>query len=70
MANLFSMAGGSGRGLCAAGLAASLIALATAGGGSSATAQGGGLDVERLGEFDTPVHIDDAPGAKNLLFVV
>ena len=64
------MAGSSGRGLRAAVLAALLIALSVMAGGGSAGAQGGGLDVQRLGEFDSPVYVADAPGAKNLLFVV
>ena len=63
------MAGVSGRGLRAAAFAALLIVLVAVGGGSAA-ARGNGLDVVRLGGFDAPVYVADAPGAKNLLFVV
>jgi glucose/arabinose dehydrogenase len=30
----------------------------------------GGVELRQLGEFDSPVHIDNAPGSKRLLFVV
>jgi glucose/arabinose dehydrogenase len=65
------MAGSSGRGLRAAGFAALLTALAVFfGGGSSAAAGGGKLKLTRIGGFDAPVYVDDAPGAPNLVFVV
>ena len=32
--------------------------------------RGGGLQLARVGGFDAPVHVDDAPGAPKLLFVV
>lgn len=64
------MAGSSGRGLRAAGFAALLIALAAVAGGGSAAARGGGLDVAKLGNFDAPLYVADAPGSKQLLFVV
>ena len=64
------MAGSSGRGLRAAWFAALLIALAALAGGSSAGARGGGLDVSKVGEFDAPVYVAQAPGANDLLFIV
>ena len=30
----------------------------------------GGVELRKLGEFDSPVHVDNAPGARKLLFVV
>jgi hypothetical protein len=30
----------------------------------------GGVELRKLGEFDTPVYVDDAPGSNRLLFVV
>jgi hypothetical protein len=30
----------------------------------------GGVELRQLGEFESPVHIDNAPGSKRLLFVV
>ncbi len=30
----------------------------------------GGVKLKRLGEFDSPVHVDNAPGSRKLLFVV
>ena len=30
----------------------------------------GGVELRKLGDFDSPVHIDNAPGSKRLLFVV
>jgi glucose/arabinose dehydrogenase len=64
------MAGTSGRGFRGAGLAALLITLTALAGGSAA-AGGGGVDLQPIaGEFSAPVYIDNAPGAKNLLFVV
>ena len=30
----------------------------------------GGVELRKLGEFDRPVHVDDAPGSKRMLFVV
>jgi len=30
----------------------------------------GGVELRKLGEFDSPVHVDNAPGSKKLLFVV
>jgi glucose/arabinose dehydrogenase len=69
MANLAGMVGGSGRGLRAAVFAALLIALAVMSGGS-ATAKGGSLKLQRIGGFDAPVYVEDAPGSPNLVFVV
>jgi glucose/arabinose dehydrogenase len=63
------MAGSSGRGARAAGFAALAIAL-TALGGGSAPARGGALELARVGGFDAPVYVDDAPGSSKLLFVV
>jgi glucose/arabinose dehydrogenase len=64
------MAGSSGRGLRAAGFAALLTALAVSFGGGSAAAQGGSLQLMRIGDFEAPVYVEDAPGAPNLVFVV
>ena len=65
------MAVGSGRVLLAAVAGALAIALLGAlAGGSATAARGSGLDVQRLGEFEAPVYVASAPGAKNLLFVV
>jgi glucose/arabinose dehydrogenase len=63
------MAGSSGRGRRAAGFAAMLMSLIVAD-GSPVAAQGGGLELKRLGGFDAPVYVDDAPGSSKLLFVV
>ena len=30
----------------------------------------GGVELRKLGEFNSPVYVDNAPGFKNLLFVV
>jgi glucose/arabinose dehydrogenase len=71
MDNLYVMAGGSGRGLRAAGAAALLIALIAVHGGSASAQGGGELKLTRIGgNFDFPVYVDDAPGSSKLLFVV
>ena len=61
---------GSGRGLISA-LGIAVIAAAIALGGADADARGGGaLRLARVGGFEAPVHVDDAPGSPKLLFVV
>jgi glucose/arabinose dehydrogenase len=35
-----------------------------------ARAQGGGLELRQIGDFDMPVHVAEAPGSRKLLFVV
>ncbi len=71
MANLYFMAGSSGRGLRAAGAAALLIALIAVHGRSAAAQGGGDLKLTRIGGgFNFPVYVDDAPGSSKLLFVV
>ena len=63
---------GPGRELFAATLA---IACVTAGAVAAssevdpAQGRGGGLQLARVGGFDAPVHVDDAPGSPKLLFV-
>jgi glucose/arabinose dehydrogenase len=53
------------------GIAASAIAIALAAAGTgSAGAAGGALKLARVGGFESPVYVDDAPGAPKLLFVV
>jgi glucose/arabinose dehydrogenase len=67
------MAGGERRGLFVAALtAAAVVALAIATGGAavSAGARGGAVRLARIGGFDAPVYVDDAPGSPKLLFVV
>ncbi|MDX6583645.1 MAG: hypothetical protein QOI10_2829 [Solirubrobacterales bacterium] len=65
------MARSSGRGLGVAGLAAIGLTLAIASaGGDSAAARGGSLKLSRIGGFEAPVYVDNAPGAPKLLFVV
>jgi hypothetical protein len=63
------MAGSAGRGLIATIVAATAVALAAIGGGG-ADARGGGLKLARVGGFEAPVYVADAPGAPKLLFVV
>src|SRR5215208_1042552 len=63
------MARSSGRGLRAASFAAILFALAALAGGS-AEARGADLRLARIGGFDAPVYVEDAPGAPSLVFVV
>jgi glucose/arabinose dehydrogenase len=62
----------SGRELIDSGLAIGLIAagLALAPAAAHDDRAGGGLRLARVGGFDNPVHVDDAPGARKLLFVV
>jgi glucose/arabinose dehydrogenase len=63
----------SGRELIAVVLAALVIAIAAAlasSGAGTADARAGGLRLARVGSFDAPVHVEDAPGARKLLFVV
>ena len=54
--------------MIAAGLAA-LVLGATAG-EEPASARGGNLSLRQVGSFDQPVFVDNAPGARKLLFVV
>jgi len=55
----------------AALLAAAAVAIgALASAGGDAAAQGGALELKKIGAFDAPVHVEDAPGARKLLFVV
>jgi glucose/arabinose dehydrogenase len=61
---------GSRRSLVA-GFAAAVVVIALAtvlGGGASA--QGGGLKLDKIGDFTDPVYVASAPGADDLLFVV
>jgi len=66
------MAGRSGRRLAVAIFAAVLAAGGLVGGNGPepASGQGGPLQLKRIGEFEAPVHVAAAPGAKKLLFVV
>ncbi|HEX2127937.1 MAG TPA: PQQ-dependent sugar dehydrogenase [Solirubrobacterales bacterium] len=66
------MAGLADRRVCAALIAALALAcgLIAAGWGDRASAQGGGLQLKRIGGFDAPVYAENAPGARGLLFVV
>ncbi|MET0926698.1 MAG: hypothetical protein ABWY90_04905, partial [Solirubrobacterales bacterium] len=63
---------GSGRGLISAlWIAVIAAAGAIALGGADADAGGrSGLRLARVGGFQAPVHVDDAPGSPKLLFVV
>ncbi len=55
-------------GAFACALAATAVAPAAA---KPRTGKGnGGVELRKLGEFEAPVHVDDAPGYKKLLFVV
>ena len=66
------MRGRRGRALIAAiGCATAAVAAGAVGGADDrALAQGGGLRLDTIGDFDAPVYVDDAPGAPELLFVV
>ena len=55
-------------GAVAAAVAALAIALTAT--GDSANAGGGGLSLREVGSFDQPVFVENAPGARKLLFVV
>jgi glucose/arabinose dehydrogenase len=61
--------GTSGARAAAAALLA-LLLFATASLGSSAAAEPGDLRRDWIGNFDAPVHVDNAPGFPRLLFVV
>lgn len=63
------MAGAAIRVACAVAVA-TLAAGAIAAGTEPAGAHAGGLKLKRIGGFDAPVFVDDAPGAPKLLFVV
>ncbi len=71
---LTSMGRSSGRGLIAAVVATAVVSLgavaAAQSDSGSARAGGGGLKLARVGGFEAPVYVDDAPGASKLLFVV
>ena len=66
------MAGLADRRVCAVLMAAVALAasLLAAGTGERASAQGGGLQLKRVGGFEAPVYVENAPGARGLLFVV
>ena len=55
-------------GALAAGLAVLALGIATA--DRPASAQGGGLSLREVGTFEEPVFVENAPGARKLLFVV
>jgi glucose/arabinose dehydrogenase len=63
------MLGRRGRALIAAVVCVAAATAASLPPGA-ADAQGGGLRLSSVGEFETPVYVDDAPGAAGLLFVV
>lgn len=64
--------------VAAVALLALIVALASAGGDSSSRAEAGqaigggegGVALAQIGEFESPVYVEDAPGSKKLLFVV
>jgi glucose/arabinose dehydrogenase len=57
--------------LAVAVAAASLaLALAAAGAGATAAPRAGALRLAKVGSFDSPVYVADAPGSPKLLFVV
>ena len=65
------MAGGSSRGLVAAVVSAASLALVCAVAAAAGPQQrAGSLKLARVGSFDAPVYVADAPGARKLLFVV
>jgi glucose/arabinose dehydrogenase len=66
------MATGRGRELLAVVVAAAAVAFGVLGSGSPdhAAADRGGLRLARIGGFQAPVYVADAPGAAKLLFVV
>jgi glucose/arabinose dehydrogenase len=67
------MATSAGRGLIAGLFAAATLALALALAGAQAgpaDARAGALKLARIGGFESPVFVGDAPGAPKLLFVV
>lgn len=63
------MAGAAIRATCAIAVAAIAFGTLTAG-TDPATGRAGGLKLKRIGGFDAPVYVEDAPGAPKLLFVV
>jgi glucose/arabinose dehydrogenase len=63
--------GGRGAFRVAVGTAVAVAGLCLwLGGGSRALGGSSGLALKRIGTFDTPVYVDNAPGARRLLFVV
>ncbi len=67
------MAHRPGRGVIAAALALAVLALGcvvASSGAAPRDARGAGLKLARVGGFDSPVYVQDAPGARKLLFVV
>jgi glucose/arabinose dehydrogenase len=68
------MAGTAGeRGRVGAAIAAfvlALLVLLAAGARPEPAAGGGSLSLRQVGDFDSPVYVENAPGAKKLLFVV
>jgi glucose/arabinose dehydrogenase len=67
------MVGGERKGQLVAALTAAAVialAIATTGAAVGAGAKGNALKLARIGDFEAPVYVDDAPGAPKLLFVV
>ena len=61
---------GRSRELLAIAVAVATLALGASLGGGEAAAQGGAPTLDQIGDFDAPVYVENAPGARKLLFVV
>ncbi|MQA73726.1 MAG: sugar dehydrogenase [Solirubrobacterales bacterium] len=60
----------SGAVVAAVAVVAIALGAVLAGGPETAGARGGGLELQRIGNFESPVYVAAAPGAGKLLFVV
>ena len=72
-ASLIEMRHRPGRGVIATAFAVAALALgcvAASSGADPRDARGAALKLARVGGFNSPVYVEDAPGAKQLLFVV
>jgi glucose/arabinose dehydrogenase len=56
--------------LAVAGAIAALVMVVSPGASDEARARGGAPALDQIGEFDSPVYVENAPGARKLLFVV
>jgi glucose/arabinose dehydrogenase len=57
-------------GAAIAAIVLAILGLVAAGTRPEAAAGGGNLSLRQIGDFDSPVYVENAPGAKKLLFVV
>jgi glucose/arabinose dehydrogenase len=61
---------GRGRGAARPAIGVTILALLAGIAASGAGAGTGGVELRRMGGFEAPVHVDNAPGKRKLLFVV